>query len=281
MRRQIYVGLPNAMTSTYARGLYVFMLNATEYPYDYTMSPYIVSPGNGMIIVPQRQFYSQYPTPYSDCNVREDNELSVDNLADKTLFWEVVDTEYDYSQRACFSFCQQMLTVEKCGCMQFKILYTIDGYDYCMSTNETTCQSSVNSMFTTGTYRTDNCLAYCPNECVQRLFKPTISTYTYPTSVSYQTYLKNLSSLASKYSDQADYTDHLSQCVVQVLVYYDMLAYIQVEEEPKMTAEDLLGILGGHLHLFLGMSLLSFVEVIELFILFIASIFKPHAVENF
>ena len=51
--------------------------------------------------------------------------------------------------------------------------------------------------------------------------------------------------------------------MLQVLVYYDNLAYTHIEEEAKMTAEDLLGILGGHLHLFLGMSMLSFVELGE------------------
>ena len=44
---------------------------------------------------------------------------------------------------------------------------------------------------------------------------------------------------------------------------YDTFSNIEVTEEPKMSGEDLLAEIGNHLHLFLGMSLLSFVEIIE------------------
>ena len=49
-----------------------------------------------------------------------------------------------------------------------------------------------------------------------------------------------------------------------ISIYYEDLSYLMIEEKAKISAEDLLGKLGGHLHLFLGMSLLSFVEVVEL-----------------
>ena len=41
---------------------------------------------------------------------------------------------------------------------------------------------------------------------------------------------------------------------------YEALAVIESEERPKISGEELLGMIGGHLSLFLGMSLLSFVE---------------------
>ena len=37
-----------------------------------------------------------------------------------------------------------------------------------------------------------------------------------------------------------------------------------------MSMDSLIGTLGGHLHLFLGMSLLSFIELVEIFIIAIA-----------
>ena len=59
-----------------------------------------------------------------------------------------------------------------------------------------------------------------------------------------------------------DFTNFYRQ-TAQVAVKYETLAYIKLEEEPKISGEELLGIIGGHLGLFLGMSLLSFVELIE------------------
>ena len=46
----------------------------------------------------------------------------------------------------------------------------------------------------------------------------------------------------------------------------------KVNEEPAMSGEELIGKIGGHLHLFMGMSLLSFVEIGELVALFVLRI---------
>ena len=40
-----------------------------------------------------------------------------------------------------------------------------------------------------------------------------------------------------------------------------------------MTVEDTLAVIGGHLHLFLGMSLMSFVEIVELLMMITVKIF--------
>ena len=56
----------------------------------------------------------------------------------------------------------------------------------------------------------------------------------------------------------------LYQSNTEISVSYDSLSYTQVEEEPKITLEDVIAMIGGHLHVFLGMSLLSFVELFEL-----------------
>ena len=58
--------------------------------------------------------------------------------------------------------------------------------------------------------------------------------------------------------------------LIEVRVKYEPGEYVEYHEEAKMSGEYLLGIIGGHLHVFLGMSLMSFVEVLELivFVLF-------------
>ena len=53
--------------------------------------------------------------------------------------------------------------------------------------------------------------------------------------------------------------------VIVVDIEYYSSEYTEINEEPKMNWEDLFAELGGHLHIFIGMSLLSFVEVVELF----------------
>ena len=50
-----------------------------------------------------------------------------------------------------------------------------------------------------------------------------------------------------------------------VRIYFDDLSYTLVSESPKTELVDMIANVGGLLGLFMGMSLLSFVEVIELF----------------
>ena len=69
-----------------------------------------------------------------------------------------------------------------------------------------------------------------------------------------------------RYSNQTDFTENLASNVAKVSIYYDELSYTEVTEVPRMTWDELLGKLGGHLHLFLGMSALGFVELFELMI---------------
>ena len=72
--------------------------------------------------------------------------------------------------------------------------------------------------------------------------------------------------LIDRYSNQTDFTVNLASNVAKVSIYYDELSYTEVKEAPRMTWDELLGKLGGHLHLFLGMSALGFVELFEVLI---------------
>ena len=61
----------------------------------------------------------------------------------------------------------------------------------------------------------------------------------------------------------SDFTNHLSENVVKFTLRYDAISYRVRIEEKKKTWDRLLGEIGGHLHMFMGMSLLSFVEIFE------------------
>jgi hypothetical protein len=53
---------------------------------------------------------------------------------------------------------------------------------------------------------------------------------------------------------------------LKVIISYDNLYYTSVDEVPAMNLNDLLGNLGGQLGLFIGISFLSLVELIELIV---------------
>ena len=62
---------------------------------------------------------------------------------------------------------------------------------------------------------------------------------------------------------------HHRHLAVEIRVDFRDARFVLYQEEAAMSGEDLLGLVGGHLHVFLGMSLLSFVHLVELFAMFV------------
>ena len=110
----------------------------------------------------------------------------------------------------------------------------------------------------------DYCMPRCPLECSQTIYGKSISTYSYPTDY----FNKYESVFIASNGYQNDTPQYMYDTFVEFSISYGNTLDAEYSEIPKMTAEDLLGVLGGHFHLFLGMSLLSFFEILELFVVY-------------
>ena len=260
---RFYTGLPNTVSNMYTpsfRGIYVFIQNSTDYPLN-PLEPYVlVTPGFGTRISVTRSFNSQFnewPYTYSECRVGADNELLGDFLKDKFLFEAVLSTNYTYTRNTCELFCVQEIIAANCHCNSIRIDFQIDSYGYCLTEDELKCAKQNLETFYSSPVISEQCLVKCPLECAQQSFVKAITYYRYPS-------LYDVSTETCASLNQTDCNTNLLKNVVSVSVYYDSLIYSQISEEAAMTAESLLGLLGGHFHLFLGMSLLSFVEVGQL-----------------
>jgi hypothetical protein len=91
------------------------------------------------------------------------------------------------------------------------------------------------------------------------------ASYTdYPSEAYAESLMQNPKIQAKYASNPADLTyDSLKRNLVQVSVYYGDLGYILYEELENMSLEDLISNIGGTLGLFLGMSFLSFMEILD------------------
>ena len=58
----------------------------------------------------------------------------------------------------------------------------------------------------------------------------------------------------------------VSSSVCMIKVYYDDLYYTVVEESPSFTPDALLGLIGGQVGLFIGVSVMTVFEVVEFWI---------------
>ena len=280
----LYAGLPDYlsyMIGLYAkRGFYVYIHNATDYPFSTNPSPIVITPGYGVYINVLRTFYDQFnewPYKYSDCRVNEENEVMGEPLKDPYLFEEVVKTNFTYSRDTCILFCAQLQTTKKCGCNSYDIELKVEGFDLCLSPADRNCSNDFYyNTFLSGNYITDNCLDKCPLECSQRTLSPKLTYYNYPSlQDAYFTRYYN-AKMVKNFENQTDFQtyDQLVYNLVKFNLFYDSLSYTKVEEKAQITMDNLIGSLGGHLHLFLGMSLLSFIEVFEILLIGVSLHFK-------
>jgi hypothetical protein len=72
--------------------------------------------------------------------------------------------------------------------------------------------------------------------------------------------------ITSKFQNETLTFDLVSKSVLSLNVYYDKLLFTQISKDAKIEIVDLVSGIGGLLGLFLGMSFLSFAEIIEIII---------------
>ena len=140
---QLYAGETNSSSSPIANytstaGFYVFVHNATEYPFNNAPSPYMVTPGIGTLIAVSRTFYEQYEYKYSECTVNNRDELTEPLDVNSGLFEQVVATGYAYSRTTCLQFCVQRLIVQHCNCSLTLIDYRPSS-TLCLTSDQLTC----------------------------------------------------------------------------------------------------------------------------------------------
>lgn len=68
----------------------------------------------------------------------------------------------------------------------------------------------------------------------------------------------------SDYSKPFDSLELARGSLVKIFVYFDQIKYTRITEASAVTFVDLIANIGGELGLFIGISFLSFVELIEL-----------------
>ncbi len=105
------------------------------------------------------------------------------------------------------------------------------------------------------------CKEYCPLECDSIEYSLTTYTLDYPTvgNISERDITKHFSSKFETYEE-------VQRSFYSLIIYYKDLKYTFIKEEPNMVLADLVSNIGGLLGVFVGYSLISFMEIIELLI---------------
>ena len=214
-----------------------------------------MTPGSWNYYQVERKFFYKLEEPYNKClkdvNTFENNHTLIDFIKDMNKH---------YTQDYCFRVCSHMLALEKskCGCNSNLKMFEKDCIQQFYSEKNETLQCISN--FTKEFRKTEckSCANFCPLEC---------------DSMSYriESYLENFP-VSGNISEKAKKDYHLNYTKYEkanlhflvLYVYYKDLKYELISQQPKTDLLSLISNIGGILSLFLGISFLSFVELLEI-----------------
>jgi len=223
-------------------GLRIIIHNKTDDPKYYmgfSHNGFNIAPGLDYQISVKRIFSYKLGLPYNNC--LKDVE-SIDSFDSDLYRFMIQSTNYSYGQTDCLSYCAAKLILN-----QFNITNKIDRWENIVSENlkyGETAQTVYLDMQRKGIYAI---CPDCPEEC--DLIQYEITHSFTKLSTQYELF-KNFS------------TENL----VYFTIFYESPQYTVIDQIAKMDVFDLISNIGGNLGLFIGISFLSFAELIELLV---------------
>ena len=197
--------------------------------------------------------------PYSMCDLDNDSPP-------KSNFSEFVNliarSKYEYNQQLCFYQCLQKSSISACNCTHPYYLSLFEEGPHCVSAEQTACFSKVIGKFVADSFIADKCLPFCPLECNLTEFRVLVST-TDLLGDSYADFIRERGYLTRNFVTRPIDVRMAKESVVRVHVFYNTLSYTLLYEYSKITIVTLLGSIGGNLSLFMGVSVFSLFELVE------------------
>ena len=165
----------------------------------------------------------------------------------------------------CFDLCKQKFYVSICNCSLFQI-FSLYNHTNCHTLEQFNCLNRVYfEKVLSNDFMKDNCYPYCPSECHTKQYKTHQSINQFCTE-PYIDLIKNRKNFRSKLDNETLSLDSIKSNIVKVNVFYDSLSYTQITESAKMNKVSLLASIGGFMGMFLGMSLMTFVEILDIIV---------------
>jgi len=211
-------------------------------------------------VVIHKTSYKRAYTPKSEC--KDFNKFSFD----RTYFNILTNANYSYSQSQCFDVCLQSNIIRKCGCYDLKYLIQ-DNAKPCLNRTQIRCANLAYGEFIDGDIQ-QACESRCPLECESTELEIYQSSSSFPSS-DYFNIIKNFEVVKNNYDQDVIKNltiEDLQIAVLALNIYFNDLAYTQIEESEISDLVDLIANIGGTVGVFVGISILTFAEVLEFFL---------------
>jgi hypothetical protein len=249
-------------------GFQIFIFNHSknlESSLDQFIPRYSVRPGTEINLEIKRKFIKKMPSPYSECEV--DDKSTIDSWNSK-LYRELVQTGKKYEQYNCYYRAFREVVVEKCKCA-IKDGDVKEKVKICLSKEELDCRRNLDSTYFQ-TRRFDGRFdADCPLECDTEELEMRASLENFPTNYYGQYLLQNNLNFNRSYVNLKNVTfdlNYIKRSVTRIHFYYSKIGHELLVEVESMSVISLLANTGGMMGLFVGMSLLSMIEIVHVLI---------------
>lgn len=229
--------------------IYVYIHNHTQNPATIFNKGYWIRAGTDTYFILKRVFDQRLEKPFNNCfkNVSH-------SPFNQTIINYMNKKEWEYNQRECVSICRNLIAMEttNCNCNinsldeKFKVK--------CFSKNVSDEIKKCSEKFLID-FNSDLCIPYCPLEC---------DSFNYDIAQTIVPIIDNgnITSVQFQYTEFNTY-ENVSKSLYQLYVYYDDLKYTVISQKPKTELYGLISNIGGTFSLFLGLSIGSFLELLE------------------
>ncbi|XP_060082850.1 amiloride-sensitive sodium channel subunit beta-like [Ylistrum balloti] len=249
MQNEEYI---HGITQGYGARVTIHQKNTMPFPDDngfYTSTSFQTSIGLKLVDI------TRLPDPYGKCT----------DGADFKAKYNIT-----YNRKACLVVCEQNAIISACNCFaetKDELFTRANILDYrpCRSTTEKTCQAIVEE-----NYKTKIISCACDEPCSEQVFVKSISTRQWP-SEDYAVALEQSICEKPRLADECTKLRslnkrQLSLNFLKLDIYYESLNYELVEETPEIEDAQFASDVGGALGLWIGLSILSLFELVQLFV---------------
>jgi hypothetical protein len=217
----------------------------------------------------KRSFSFYLSRPYSNCDL--DNEEIEPNF--NSEFYDLVrHSKYQYTQQLCLTQCAQSLILAACNCTFTKFTSLFNAPYQCSTPDSIAC--AIKTYYEKYLEVYDSyCIPQCPLEC--NLTEFAYSNYFRLLNGNLYLYdIKRNTNLSMDFEQTPINAITVSECVTHLRIYYETLSYTISTEAPETNTVSFLAQLGGHLGAILGVSFVTFGELVYLF--FSGWVFKEY-----
>ena len=234
-------------------GLQVIVYNNSELPD--LLAGITVMPGVTTFLKMQKIVKTKLNEPFNHCI----GTLNSYHSFNSTLYEAIVGSNFTYRQKNCLDFAfGRSLSAN----ISIDYLFNFEYWSKFNKINVSQLSVQWLNYYSNNTFK--DYLEKCPLECNSMTYEISAFQSDYPSYNEYLNLLNN-SALISKFPNgNLTSINELKQSLYKIYIYFENLEYTEISQQPQYTIWNLISNIGGLFGLFLGLSLLSFVDLFQI-----------------